>query len=257
VRNVLTIAGRELRSYFVSPIAYVVLTGFLLLGGWFFFNLLARFNMLLTIYSAQQNPQVLQRLNLNEFVIAPLLHNLSVVLVILVPMITMRTLAEEKKAGTYELLLTSPLRISEIVIGKFLGSFVFVALMVALTGVYPLILFAYGNPETGVVLGGYLGLLLLATSFVAVGILTSSFTDNQIIAAVSCLVSLLLLYIIAWPADNAGETIGALLRYVSLTEHFAQMVKGVIDSKDLVYFATVIVLALFLTHRSVESIRWR
>jgi ABC-2 type transport system permease protein len=257
MRNVLTIAARELKSYFVSPIAYVVLTGFLLLGGWFFFNLLARFNLLLTIYSAQQNPQVLQRLNLNEFVIAPLLHNLSVVLVILVPVITMRTLAEEKKAGTYELLLTSPLRISEIVIGKFLGSFVFVAIMVALTGVYPLILFAYGNPETGVVLGGYLGLLLLATSFVAVGVLTSSFTENQIIAAVSCLVSLLLLYIIAWPADNAGETVGALLRYVSLTEHFAQMVKGIIDSKDLVYFATVIVLALFLTHRSVESIRWR
>jgi len=257
MRNVLTIASRELKSYFVSPIAYVVLTGFLLLGGWFFFNLLARFNLLLTIYSAQQNPQVLQRLNLNEFVIAPLLHNLSVVLVILVPVITMRTLAEEKKAGTYELLLTSPLRISEIVIGKFLGSFVFVAIMVALTGVYPLILFAYGNPETGVVLGGYLGLLLLATAFVAVGVLTSSFTENQIIAAVSCLVSLLLLYIIAWPADNAGETIGALLRYVSLTEHFAQMVKGVIDSKDLVYFATVIVLALFLTHRSVESVRWR
>jgi ABC-2 type transport system permease protein len=257
VRNVLTIAGREIKSYFVSPIAYVVLTGFLLLGGWFFFNLLARFNLLLTIYSAQQNPQVLQRLNLNEFVIAPLLHNLSVVLVILVPVITMRTLAEEKKAGTYELLLTSPLRISEIVLGKFLGSFVFVAIMVALTGVYPLILFAYGNPEVGVVLGGYLGLLLLATSFVAVGVLTSSLTENQIIAAVSCLVSLLLLYIIAWPADNAGETVGALLRYVSLTEHFGQMVKGVIDSKDLVYFATVIVLALFLTHRSVESIRWR
>jgi len=257
VRNVLTIAGREIKSYFVSPIAYVVLTGFLLLGGWFFFNLLARFNLLLTIYSAQQRPDVLQRLNLNEFVIAPLLHNLSVVLVILVPVITMRSLAEEKKAGTYELLLTSPLRVSEIVLGKFLGSFVFVAIMVALTGVYPLILFAYGNPETGVVLGGYLGLLLLATSFVAVGVLTSSFTENQIIAAVSCLVALLLLYIIAWPADNAGETIGAILRYVSLTEHFSQMVKGIIDSKDLVYFATVVVLALFLTHRSVESIRWR
>src|SRR5207237_1505775 len=99
VRNILTIAGRELRSIFVSPIAYVVLTGFLLLGGWFFFNLLARFNSILTYYSMQQNPQVLQRLNLNEFVIAPLLHNLSVVLVILVPVITMRSLAEEKKAG--------------------------------------------------------------------------------------------------------------------------------------------------------------
>jgi ABC-2 type transport system permease protein len=257
VRNILTIAGRELRSIFVSPIAYVVMTGFLLLGGWFFFNLLARFNMLLTIYSAQQNPQVLQRLNLNEFVIAPLLHNLSVVLVILVPVITMRTLAEEKKSGTYELLLTSPLRVSEIVIGKFLGSFVFVLLMVALTGVYPLVLFAYGNPEVGVVLGGYLGLSLLATTFVAVGVLTSALTENQIIAAVTCLVSLLLLYIIAWPADSAGETIGAFLRYISLTEHFGQMVKGVIDSKDIVYFASVIALALFLTHRSVESIRWR
>jgi len=217
MRNVLTIAGRELKSYFVSPIAYVVLTGFLLLGGWFFFNLLARFNLLLTIYSAQQNPQVLQRLNLNEFVIAPLLHNLSVVLVILVPVITMRTLAEEKKAGTYELLLTSPLRVSEIVLGKFLGSFV----------------------------------------FVAIGLLASSFTENQIIAAVSGIVALLLLYIVNWPADNAGETMGALLRYLAITEHFAQMVKGVIDSKDLVYFATVIVLALFLTHRSVESVRWR
>jgi ABC-2 type transport system permease protein len=257
VRNVLTIAGREIRSYFVSPIAYVVLTGFVLLGGWFFFNLLARFNLLLTIYSAQQNPQILERLNLNEFVIGPLLHNLSVVLVILVPVITMRTLAEEKKAGTYELLLTSPLRVSEIVLGKFLGAFVFVAIMVALTGIYPAILLAYGNPETGVILGGYLGLLLLATAFVAVGILTSSFTENQIIAAVSCLVALLLLYIIGWPADNAGERLGALLRYLSLTEHFAQMVKGIVDTKDLAYFLSVILLALFLTHRSVESIRWR
>jgi len=246
MRNILAIAAKDLRSQFVSPIAYVVLTGFLLLGGWFFFNLLARFNMLLTIYSAQQNPQVLERLNLNEFVIAPLLHNLSVILVILVPVITMRSLAEEKKAGTYELLLTSPLRISEIVIGKFLGAFVFVAIMVATTFIYALILMLYGNPEMGVILAGYFGLLLLATAFVAVGLLASSFTENQINAAVSCLVSLLLLYIIAWPADNAGETMGALLCYLSLTEHFAQMVKGVIDSKDLVYFATVIVLALFL-----------
>lgn len=257
MRNTVTIAGREIRSYFVSPIAYVVLTGFLLLGGWFFFNLLARFNFLLTIYSAQQNPHVLERLNLNEFVIAPLLHNLSVVLVILVPVITMRSLAEEKKSGTYELLLTSPLRVGEIVIGKFLAALAIVALMIALTAVYPLILVVYGNPEIGVILAGYLGLLLLATSFVAVGIMTSSFTENQIIAAVTCLVSLLLLYIIAWPAETAGETVGALLRYLSLTEHFAQMVKGVVDSKDLVYFATVIGLALFLTQRSVESIRWR
>jgi ABC-2 type transport system permease protein len=257
VKNVFTIAGKELRSYFVSPIAYVVLTGFLLLGGWFFFNLLARFNFLLSLYTSFRNPEAMTRLNLNEFVIAPLLHNLSVVLVILVPVITMRTFAEEKRSGTYELLMTSPLSITSIVMGKFLGAFVFALLMVMLTGIYPLILLLYGNPEVGVIVSGYLGLLLLATAFISVGLLTSSFTENQIIAAVSCLVTLLLLYIISWPAETSGEVLGAFLRYISLTEHFAEMVKGVIDTRDVFYFLTVIVLALFLTQRSVESIRWR
>jgi ABC-2 type transport system permease protein len=257
VRNAFTIAGKELRSYFVSPIAYVVLTGFLLLGGWFFFNLLARFNFLLSIYSAMRNPEAQMRLNLNDFVIAPLLHNLSVVLVILVPVITMRSFAEEKRSGTYELLMTSPLSITEIVAGKFLGALGFLIVMLGLTGIYPLILLMYGNPEMGVIAAGYLGLLLLAIAFLTVGLLTSSFTENQIIAAVSCLVLLLLLYVISWPADTAGPVLGAVLKYVSLTEHFGEMVKGVLDTKDLVYFGSVILLALFLTQRSVESIRWR
>ncbi len=256
MRNVLTIVRKELRAYFVSPIAYVVLTGFLLLGGWFFFNLLSRFNMLLSIYTQLQQGAA-DQLNLNEFVIAPLMHNLSIVLVILVPMITMRAYAEEKKGGTYELLLTSPLRTGEIVLGKFLASFVFICIMLGMTGVYPAVLIAFGNPEIGVLLAGYLGLLLLATSFVAVGLLTSSFTENQIIAAVSGLVATLLLYIIGWPADTAGEVLGPLLRYLSATEHFAEMVNGLIDTQDLVYFASLILLSLFLTQRSVESLRWR
>ena len=257
MRNAFTIAGKELRSYFVSPIAYVVLTGFLLLGGWFFFNLLARFSFLLSIYSAMRNPEAQMRLNLNDFVIAPLLHNLSVVLVILVPVITMRSFAEEKRSGTYELLMTSPLSIAEIVAGKFLGAMGFLIVMLGLTGIYPLILLMYGNPEMGVIAAGYLGLLLLATAFITVGLLTSSLTENQIIAAVSCLVLLLLLYVISWPADTAGPVLGAVLKYASLTEHFGEMVKGVLDTKDLVYFGSVILLALFLTQRSVESVRWR
>lgn len=257
MRNALAIAGKDIRAYFVSPIAYVVMTGFVLLGGWFFFNLLARFTFLVQMYGAMQNPQAMQQLNLNDFVIAPLLHNLSVVLVILIPVITMRAFAEEKRAGTYELLMTAPLSVTEIVIGKFLGAFVFVFLMVLLTGIYPVILLLYGNPEVGVLLGGFLGLLLLATAFLSVGLLTSSLTQNQIIAAVSCLVILLLLYVISWPAETAGETMGAVLRYLSLTEHFGEMVKGIIDTRDLVYFVSVIVLALFLTQRAVESLRWR
>jgi len=257
MKNAFTIAGKELRSYFVSPIAYVVLTGFLLLGGWFFFNLLSRFNLLISMYSAMRNPEAQMRLNLNDFVIAPLLHNLSVVLVILVPMITMRSFAEEKRAGTYELLMTSPLSVTEIVAGKFIGAVGFILVMLGLTGVYPLMLLAFGNPELGVIAAGYLGLLLLSISFVTIGLLTSSLTENQIIAAVSCLVSLLLLYVISWPAETAGSTMGAVLKYLSLTEHFSEMVRGVIDTKDITYFVSVILLALYLTHRSVESIRWR
>jgi ABC-2 type transport system permease protein len=258
VRNILTIAGRELRSYFVSPIAYVVMTGFLLLGGWFFFNLLARFNYLVSMYSSfQGGREAMQRLNLNEFVIAPLLHNLSVVLVILVPMITMRSFAEEKRAGTYELLLTSPVATWEIVLGKFFGAVAFIFVMVGLTGVYGLILSAYGNPEFGIMAAGYLGLFLLSVTFVTIGLFASSLTENQIIAAVAGLVMLLLLYVIAWPADTAGETMGGILRYVSVTEHFGDMVKGVVDTKSLVYFASMIIGWIFLTERSVESIRWR
>lgn len=256
MRNVLTIINKELRAYFVSPIAYVVLTGFLLLGGWFFFNLLSRFNVLLSIYTQLQQGAE-DQLNLNDFVIAPLMHNLSIILVILVPMITMRAYAEEKKGGTYELLLTSPIRTGEIVLGKFLASFLFVCVMLGMTGVYPAVLIAFGNPEIGVIVAGYLGLLLLATSFVAVGLLASSFTENQIIAAVSGLVATLLLYIIGWPADTAGDVLGPILRYLSVTEHFAEMAKGLIDTKDLVYFASLILLSLFLTQRSVESLRWR
>jgi len=258
VKNALAIAAREIRSYFVSPVAYVVMTGFLLLAGWFFFNLLARFSYMVQIYSGmQRSAGELERLNLNDFVIAPLLHNLSVVLVILIPVITMRTFAEEKRLGTFELLLTSPLRIGEIVAGKFLGALAFVSVMLALTGIYPLLLIAYGNPETGVMLSGYLGLYLVAASFVSIGLLTSSVTENQIIAAVSCLVALLLLYVINWPADTSTPTISAVLHYLSVTEHFGEFVKGLIDSRAVVYFLSLISAALFLTHRSVESLRWR
>jgi ABC-2 type transport system permease protein len=235
----------------------VILTGFLLLGGYFFFNLLSFFNLYLSIYSSFRNPEALAQLNLNDFVIGQLLHDLSVLLLFLVPLLTMRSFAEEKRSGTYELLLTSPLSITEIVAGKFLGSVAFLLIMIGLTGIFPGILLVYGNPEIGMIASGYLGLLLMATSFVTVGLLTSSFTENQIIAGVSCLVLLLLLWVIAWPAETAGATLGSVLRYLSLTDHFREMVKGVIDTKDLVYFASVMLLALYLTHRSVESVRWR
>lgn len=259
MRNVFTIAGKEFRAYFVSPIAYVVLTGFLLLGGWFFYNLLARFSFILGMYSAMRNPQALAQVNLNQWVVEPLLHNLSVVLVILVPMITMRSFAEEKRAGTYELLMTSPVRTGEILAGKFLGAAMFLLIMVGLTATFGFLLWYYGNPgpEVPVMALGFTGLFVMALTFAAVGLCCSAFTENQIIAAVSGLVACLMLYVIGWPADTAGNVAGTVLRYLSITEHFSEMVKGVLDTADMVYFACVIGLALFVTHWTVESLRWR
>jgi ABC-2 type transport system permease protein len=259
VRSILTIAGKELRGFFVSPIAYVVLTGFLLLGGWFFYNLLARFNFILGMYSAMRNPEALAQVNLNQWVVEPLLHNLAVVLVILVPMITMRSFAEEKRAGTYELLMTSPVRTGEILAGKFLGAAAFLLIMVGLAGGFGALLWYYGNPgpEIPVMAAGFGGLFLMALTFAAVGMCCSAFTENQIIAAVSGLVACLMLYVIGWPADTAGEPAGNVLRYLSITEHFAELVKGVVDTADVGYFVFVMALALFITHWTVESLRWR
>lgn len=257
MKNILVIAGKEIRSLFVSPIAYVVLTGFLVLGGWFFFNVLFRFNYLLTVYTGLQNFPAAQGLNLNEHVIAPLLHHLTIVLVLMVPLITMRTFAEEKRSGTYELLLTSPLTVSQIVMGKFAGCVSFLLIMVLLSAVYPGILFLYGNPEVGILASGYLGLFLLGVVFVSIGLLTSSLTENQIVAGVTCFVILLLLYVLSWPAESAAAWLGPVLEYLSVIEHFGEMVKGLIDTRDIVYFSSLVLLALFLTHRSVEASRWR
>ncbi len=256
MRNVAAIAWRDIRSMFVSPIAYVVLTGFVLLGGWFFFNLLAQFNRLVAAYSSLPGYDTTW-LNLNDAVVTPLLQNLSVVLLIVVPMITMRSFAEERAVGTYELLFTSPVRITEIVLGKFIAGSFLVTLMVGLTLLYPAILLIYGNPEVGLITSGYLGLYLMAIGYVAVGNFASSLTSNQIIAAVSALVILLLLFVVSWPAEGAGETLKAVLTYLSVTEHFTTLVRGVIDTKDLIYFASLVVTFLFLNHRAVEAARWK
>ena len=257
MRNTLTIAGRELRSYFSSPVAYVLIAVFLALAGYFFYALLTAFNQTLAIYSMMRNPEMLQRFNLNEMVIRPLLHNMSVLLIFIVPAITMRMFPEEKRSGTYELLLTSPVRIGEIVAGKFLGGLALVTIMVALSGVFGLLLSYFGNPELPMMLSGYLGLFLVATAFLAIGTLLSSFTDNVVIAYVGTLFALLVLYTIGWLGEAIQGVWASIVRYVSITEHFQLFTQGIIDTKALVYFATILIVSLFLTHRSVESVRWR
>jgi len=257
MRNTLTIAGRELRSYFSSPVAYVLIAAFLALAGYFFFAILSAFNQMLAIYSMMRNPEMLQRYNLNEMVIRPLLGNMAVLLIFIVPALTMRMFPEEKRAGTYELLLTSPVRIGEIVAGKFLGGLALVTIMVALSGVFGLLLARYGNPELPMMLSGYLGLFLMAVASLAIGMLVSSFTDNVVIAYVGTLFALLVLYTIGWLGENVQGVFSSVVRYASITDHFQQFTQGIIDTKALVYFATIVIVSLFLTHRSVESVRWR
>ena len=257
MRNTLVIAGKELQGYFIQPVAYVVLTVFLLLAGWFFFALLRQFDEMVQLIQMMGQQQQLQGMNLNTRVIDPLLHDLSIVLVIVMPALTMRVFAEEKRTGTYELLLTAPVRTGEIVAGKFIAAACFTLIMVGLAWIFPLILMVFGNPEVGVMFAGYLALALLAVTFAAVGLFTSSLTQNQIIAAISSFGLLILLYVISWPAEAGGGAAWALLKYLSLPEHFSTMVRGVIDSSDIVFFLSMMIVALFLTQRSVESARWR
>jgi len=257
MRNTLVIAGKELQGYFVQPVAYVVLTVFLLLGGWFFFALLRQFDEMVQLVQMMGQAQQLQQMNLNSRVIEPLLHDLSIVLVIVMPALTMRVFAEEKRSGTYELLLTAPVRTGEIVAGKFIASACFTLIMIGLAWIFPIILMIFGNPEVGVMFAGYVGLALLATTFVAVGLFTSSLTQNQIIAAISSFGLLILLFVISWPAEAGGGAVWSLLKYLSLPEHFSTLVRGVIDTSDVVFFLSMILVALFLTQRSVESARWR
>jgi len=253
------IAGKDLRAFFVSPIAYVVLTGFVVLSGWFFFNLLVQFNRMMGMYEMLRRPDIASQLNLNDLVMLPLMYNMTIVLLLMIPLVTMRLFSEEKKLKTDELLLTSPISINSIVLGKYLASLIFLLSMLALTLIYPLILFRYGQPgpEAGPIMAGYIGLFLLGGSFLAVGLFASSLTENQIVAAVICFVTLLLFFVIGWPAQTVGATLGKVLGYLSLIEHFTEFSKGLVDGRHVVYFLSFILFALFLTKRSIESSRWR
>ena len=250
--NILALAQKELRAYFVSPIAYVLLVFFALLFGWFY---VASINVMVQLSMGQfgMDPQVI---NINEFMIRPLFGNTAVILLFLLPMLTMRSYAEEKRSGTMELLLTSPLSDLQIIMGKFLGALALYGLMLALTLLHIGLLFWYGDPEWGPIASGYLGLLLMGGAFISVGLAISSTTKNQIVAGVATFAVLLLFWIINWIGDASGTTTQAVLSYLSILEHFDDFSKGVIDTKHVTYYLSFIGLSLFLTAKSMDQERW-
>jgi ABC-2 type transport system permease protein len=196
-------------------------------------------------------------MDLNEWIIRPLLMNASVVALFLIPMITMRLFAEEKRSGTIELLLTSPVRDSEIIIGKWLAAVLMYAGILAFSGINILMLFSYGRPDWKPILVGYLGLLLQGGCLLAVGTFISTLTRNQIIAGGATFAVCLLLWVLDWVSSYETTTLGKVVAYLSVVTHFEPFAKGVIDSKDVIFYLSMIFFGLFLTARSMESLRWR
>ena len=252
MRNMMAIADKELRSYFSSPIAYIIIGFFLLPFGVFFYLYLTSF-----VRASMQQAQFGGAVNINQNVIRYVLQNASVIILFIMPMITMRTYSEEKRSGTIELLLTSPVTDVEIIVGKFLGALGLYVALLAVTLPHMGILFVYGSPEWRPLVAGYLGLLLMGGAFVSLGLLISSTTNNQIVAGIVSFVVFLLLWIIGWFADSAGPTIGPITSWLSITEHFDDFSKGIIDTKHVLYYLTLITFGLFLTAKSVDTERWR
>jgi ABC-2 type transport system permease protein len=254
LRNVLAIAGKELRGYYASPVAWVLMGFFAVVFG-YFFNVYLNFFVEQAMRGGQFGPP--PPTHVNTDMIRPLLLNASVLILFMLPMITMRSYSEEKRSGTIELLLTSPVTDVEITLGKFLGAVGVYSGLLLVSFVPVLILFALGDPEWMPVASGYLGLLLLGSCFVALGLFVSSTTSNQVIAGAVTFVVALMFWIINWFADSAGPTLGPILNYLSVTQHFDDFGKGVIDTSHVIFYLSFIAFGLFLTLKSVDSERWR
>jgi len=251
-----TIVAKELRSYFVSPVVYVVSGVFLLTFGFLAY--------LYIVFTGAQAIQLMQmqggtaQINLNDLVFRNLFASMRFVLLLILPILTMRLFAEERKLRTFEFLITAPVRIIEIVIGKFLGVYIIFLGILLLTTLVPIVLSLFSDFDWYPVLSGYLGLALLGALFLAVGVFASAITENQIVAAFTSFGLLLMLWLLAGLGSILGDTVsGQLISYLSFMEHYDRFVHGLIDTKDLVYYLSGLTLMLFLSHRVVDSTRWK
>jgi ABC-2 type transport system permease protein len=238
MRNVLTIFKREMRSYFVSPVAYIIGGLFLILAGLFF---------VLPFFFGS-----------SEASLRNWMGTIIVFLLFMAPMFTMRLLAEEKQSGTIELLLTSPIRDWEVVAGKFLAALGLWMSILAVTLIFPIILKIFGNPDIIPMVTGYVALILMGGAMLAVGVLSSAASPNQIVAVVLTFALVLLLYVAQFLENvfGAGTTLGSIFNYLSLQSHMTDLMNGVVDSKDIIYYLSVIIGCLFISTRMIEARRW-
>ncbi len=237
MRTVQAVAWKEIQIYFSSPVAYIVGMMFLALTGFFFVRDLS-----------SPFPEA----SLSSF-----FQGATIILILLAPTLTMRLLAEEQKLGTIELLLTSPVRDWEVIVGKYLASLTFLLATVALTTYYVVLLFIFADPDPGPIWSGYLGLALYGAATLSIGVLTSTLTNNQIVAAVVGLFILLLLFFADLASGDLPGFWGNLIKEIGIRSHFNDFERGVIDTKHIVYYVIFTAFFLFLSIRALESRRWR
>ena len=243
------IIRRELESYFSSPIGYVVLAFFLFLYGFVFYSELA-------FFLAPDRLAPGDTANVNESMIPLVFHSTAFIAVLVLPLVTMRSFAEELRSGTIELLFTSPITDTQLVLGKFFGALSLYVIMLVATLPLTGLLFYFGDPDLMPVVVGYLGMFLLGASYVAFGLLFSSVTKNQVIAGFLTVGAFLFLYMIEL-ATAWGGLVADLVPFFSVSRHFEEFAKGVVDTRDIAFYLSFIALGLFLARQSIASYRWR
>jgi ABC-2 type transport system permease protein len=235
MRSIAVITKRELKSFFDSPVAYIVVVVFLLVAGWMFFSALF----------------LMGRADMRSF-FAPSPFSPSLLLVILAPAISMRLIAEERKSGTLELLTTMPIRDVEVILGKFFAALGLVAAALLITLIYALSVSSIGDLDWGPVISGYVGISLFASSLLAIGLLCSTWTNNQIVAFIIGFVVCAALYFVYWLQFFVSDAIAPVVEFLSLAYHLENMSRGVVDSRDVLYYLSLTGGALFLAERSLS-----
>jgi ABC-2 type transport system permease protein len=255
IRKTVAIFRRELLYAYNSVVAYAVTTVFVLLAGYFFYNLLAYFN--LASIRVMQTPGATRELSLTDEVVRPLMANIAAILMLILPLLTMRLFSEERRSGTAELLFTFPISDWDAVWGKFLATLVVFASMLMLTALYPLLLVKHASPEAGPIITGYMGLVLVGAAYIAMGMFFSSLSDNQMVAGVFTFGAGLLFLIISWITPFVSPNAAAAIDQLSMLKHFESFSMGVLDSNDVVYYLSLVAFFLFLSSRVLDSNRWR
>lgn len=260
MKGILAIYRREMGSYFVSPVAYIVIGFFLLIAGFFFYNILSQLieqQMMAAMQSQRMGAP--PDMDIPSEVIRFFMGLMSTFSLFMVPMLTMGVYAEERRRGTMEMLMTSPLTELQIVLGKYFASLTLYVIMIAPTIIYMLVMAAYSDPGIPwkVLWAGYLGTFLLGAVFIGIGSFISSLTESQIVAAVVTFVIFLLLWVIDFGVRGSSSVFASVLSYLSIIRHYDDFSRGVIDTTALVYYVTLTGLAIFLTLRALDSMRWR